>query len=1099
MKYNKYILVWIGWLCASWAVAQDISIPFFCGFEDSVELSQWTLNPKTSNAKDQWCVGTATHSEGRQSLYISNDSAQSAKHGVANNIILAYRTLKFPEKAAKYNISFDWKNMGGTDDRARLYVWIGPKVMLQSGFYIDKKGNSYGLLDVVSPNSSIISNRTLVEEKFNKLSDGTNTYSYLSNSKKWQNAFIKGDGSKPDVSLNLSKSTSKNEFIIAFIWINASHSTDPELLGACVDNIQIALAELKRPTNMSATMQCEDSMVVLNWETSLAFHDVEYRKTGSNDWRCMSDIPANAGLQQNFSFRLKQEGSYDFRVRGYNVSRMDTSAYATINNFVFWCPENHCINYIDLTGPNTECRHGEQSATSEWPDIPNDSLAVLDFGEEAMESRHTVNWIEDRYDPFTIGSKDFNGVPIAPLRTIPEGYLASVRLGNWDNGSERESITYSFVVDSMDQAILIMKYAILFEDPGHDDKQNLFNLEVLDPNDRVIDPTCGVVNFEFKDASEWNLAEEVSFNGSRKIAKLYWKDWTSIGLNLKHYHGKTLKVRVTVADCGKSGHASWAYFVMDCVSAKLETDNCGNSSTISVNAPEGFDYTWTNSKNSILGHDRTLDAEAGREVYTCEACLKELNGCCFTLSTTLDPRYPVPAYTYEWMPADCKNKVQFRNKSHVMNKRDTSEVHTLESCEQIAWEFTRNGYTQTTPEDNPLITCDPEGDTIIVTLRALIGGGMCDSVMQDTLYIPSILSQDSIINAQICEGETFIFAKQGYKQSGTYYDTHPNVAGCDSTCILNLTVHPNSEPSFVADTVCSLDLPYWFNGYSFVYPGVYTQNLKNQWTCDSVVTLSLQVVEKLELTVDQLPTLCADDEQLIIDYSVLHSTYDSLAVRFFSSEPQTAFYDQMIYDTAQNTIIYPYDETILPNHYRVQLEFYQHAACGNMVFDLEFDVQYRSSIIEQKWNDVLALLNSKYNGGYTFTAYQWYKDGAPIAGATQSYLYEELDTDALYTVELTRSDGVKMHTCPFRPTTHTDTYTFPTLAQPMQNIHIRRAAEQDSVVRVNIYTMLGQLYSTTPISQGAGDIIAPAICGNYVVELVYENNENKSQLLIVAQ
>ena len=145
------------------------------------------------------------------------------------------------------------------------------------------------------------------------------------------------------------------------------------------------------------------------------------------------------------------------------------------------------------------------------------------------------------------------------------------------------------------------------------------------------------------------------------------------------------------------------------------------------------------------------------------------------------------------------------------------------------------------------------------------------------------------------------------------------------------------------------------------------------------------MIDKLELQVDELPTLCADDEQLIIDYSVLKSSYDSLAVRFFSSKPQKAFYNQMIYDTAQTTIVYPYDETILPNHYRVQLEFYQHASCGNQIFDLEFDVQYRSSIIEQKWNDVLALLNSKYNGGYTFTTYQWYKNGRPIEGATKSY------------------------------------------------------------------------------------------------------------------
>lgn len=1093
MKYNKYILVLIGWLCASWAVAQDISIPFFCGFEDSVELSQWTLNPQTSDAKDQWCVGTATHSEGRKSLYISNDSAQSAKHGVDNNIVMAYRTIKFPRKG-KYNISFDWKNLGGIDDRARLYVWVGPKMMLTRDFYRDSRGTSYGLLDILNSSSSIIANANLVQDRFYKLSDGTNTYDYLAGSKKWQNVFVKGDGVKPEVSISLSQSAVLEEFVLAFIWINASHDTDPVQLGACVDNLQIASAELKRPFDLQATMHCEDSTVMISWESSLPSHDIEYRKTGSGTWRKFSDIPATSGLNQSYSFVIKQEGSYDFRVRGYNVSRTDTSAYASLNNFIFWCFDNHCINYIDLNSPTVVCRHDEDPDT--WPNICQDCIGVFNFGEESMESRHTVNWIEERYDPFTIGSKNMYDQPVEPLRTIPEGYLASVRLGNWDTGHERESITYSFVVDSMNQSILIMKYAILFEAiSGHDNAESLFNLEVLDSKGRLIDPTCGVVNFEFKDASEWNVATDVSHSG-RKIGELYWKDWSSIGLNLNRYHGETLQVRVTVADCGLGAHAAWAYFVLDCVSARLETENCGASSTISVHAPEGFDYTWTNSKDSILGHDQFLEASANRETYTCEACIKEMSGCCFTLSTVFEPRYPAPQFAYEWVPANCENLVQFYDKSHVMTKHDGQDVHTSEACEQVVWEFTRRGYTQTTPDENPLLLCDPYGDTIIVTLRASIGGGLCDSVMQDTIYIAPIITRDSIINAHICEGETFIFAKQGYKESGTYYDTKANFAGCDSTSVLNLTVHPHSEPTFASDTVCSTDLPYSFNGYSYIYPGTYSQDLKNQWECDSLVTLSLHVLEKLELDVEQLPTLCADNEQLIIDYTIMQSAFDSLAIRFFSSKPQTAFYNQTIYDNTRTTIVYPYDESILPDHYRVQLEFYQHAACGNQVFDLEFDVQYRSSIIEQKWNDVLALLNSKYNGGYTFSAYQWYKDGQAIPGATQSYLYQELDMNSQYSVELTRTDGVVISTCPFQPTVRTDVYQFPTLAQPSQKIPVRATGNM-CIAQVNIYNMMGQKYSTDFISGGQGEITAPALSGNYVVEMVYDDGERKSQLLVV--
>ena len=40
-------------------VAQDISFPFECGFEDSIEVSEWHLNVGADavNCNEQWMVG----------------------------------------------------------------------------------------------------------------------------------------------------------------------------------------------------------------------------------------------------------------------------------------------------------------------------------------------------------------------------------------------------------------------------------------------------------------------------------------------------------------------------------------------------------------------------------------------------------------------------------------------------------------------------------------------------------------------------------------------------------------------------------------------------------------------------------------------------------------------------------------------------------------------------------------------------------------------------------------------------------------------------------------------------------------------------------
>lgn len=1081
---SRYFIFLLFLLSASMLCAQQpIAVPYQCSFEDDTEIQQmWTLNPNTLNANDQWVVGGATYSDGVQSLYISNNDGLTTKYGDKPNVVIAYQTIRFPQRGS-YNISFDWKCIGD-ESKVKLYVCIIPEQWLNTGLYNDNKG-SYGLLDCVSESTGLFTNRNVLS-RMSKLTDGTNVYESLSGSKKWQNYSIRGDGANPETSISISSANLNSNFILAFIWANNNTEEDSCRMGACIDNIQIASATIKKPTDMSAEMHCEDSTLVVSWKSNSPIHDLEIKNVNSQTWSKFTNIAASDDTIQTYAIPMREEGNFNIRIRGYRGS--ETSAYTSLNNVVYWCPDNHCINYIDLTGPNTECRYGGMDV---WPNP--DKIGVLDFGEEAMESRHTVNWTEDRVDPLTTDSKDAYGRSVPGLKTVPDGYLASVRLGNWNNGSESESVTYDFVVDSVSQAILILKYAIVFEDPSHPGKQCSFNIVVLDSLNRKIDPTCGEASFVFDNASQWNKTSKEGFND------IYWKDWTSIGLDLRRYHGMALRVRVTTTDCGQGGHFGYAYYVLDCVSASIETDNCGSNSQIEISAPDGFDYTWTDSHGNIKGHDRILKADAGYEIYTCEACMKDASSCCFSLSTDLAPRYPAPQFDWQQVPQQCKNYIQFSNRSHVLVRHADGETHTTESCDQITWNFATKAGSFSTPADNPIVECDADGDTVYISLRAVLGGGQCDSILLDTLVIPSIKTKDSTIVASICEGETYIFAQQGYSATGVYSDAKLNVAGCDSITFLDLTVHQKSLEQYVRDTVCSSDLPYVLNGISYIYSDTYRQNLLNQYGCDSVVNLSLQVIDKLVVEVDSLPSLCANGQQLIIDYTMMQSRFDSLAVRFTSTTPQAAFYNQMIYDMLQTQVIYPYSDSIMPNHYHVQLEFYQHRSCGNQIFDLDFDMQYRASIVEQKWNDVLAILNSRYNGGYTFTAYQWYKDGLPISGETKPYLYQPLDINSEYSVALTRTDGVTIRSCAFTPTLHSDTMPFPTLAKVAQRLPIRRGATDSPVQQVRVYTMLGQLYSATDIVDGEGWIVAPALAGNYLVEMIYQDGESRAQHLVVIQ
>ena len=88
--------------------------------------------------------------------------------------------------------------------------------------------------------------------------------------------------------------------------------------------------------------------------------------------------------------------------------------------------------------------------------------------------------------------------------------------------------------------------------------------------------------------------------------------------------------------------------------------------------------------------------------------------------------------------------------------------------------------------------------------------------------------------------------------------------------------------------------------------------------------------------------------------------------------------------------------------------------CDERIFPVSFDVNFASTIVAAKWDNVLAILNEQYNGGYRFRSYQWYKNGQPIDGAVLSWYHDtNLDRTATYEVRLVLEDGTPLWICPF--------------------------------------------------------------------------------------
>lgn len=224
--------------------------------------------------------------------------------------------------------------------------------------------------------------------------------------------------------------------------------------------------------------------------------------------------------------------------------------------------------------------------------------------------RHVVNTASAGYDPRT-GNR---------LRIVPVGESASVRLGNPSTGSQAESISYTYTVDTNNYDLLFLKYAAVLQDPGHPQSQQpRLTLEILNTNNQQINPSCTYANFYASQSLGWNT-----------YGNVVWKDWTTVGVDLSQYHGQTIKVRMTTYDCNYSGHYGYAYIILSCGKKSVSLLNpCNSVETVHFSAPAGFNYTWYNSSNSVISHSQDIVVPADNSSYRCVCSFVGNSSCSF--------------------------------------------------------------------------------------------------------------------------------------------------------------------------------------------------------------------------------------------------------------------------------------------------------------------------------------------------------------------------------------------------------------------------------------------------------------------------------------
>lgn len=115
----------------------------------------------------------------------------------------------------------------------------------------------------------------------------------------------------------------------------------------------------------------------------------------------------------------------------------------------------------------------------------------------------------------------------------------------------------------------------------------------------------------------------------------------------------------------------------------------------------------------------------------------------------------------------------------------------------------------------------------------------CDSLL--TLNLTLNYSTTDTMTVTACESYDSPSGLYNWTTSGTYYDTIPNMAGCDSLLTINLTVNYTTSDSIVLTECDSFASPS--GNYTWTTSGIYHDTIPNMAGCDSLMTFNLTVLQ----------------------------------------------------------------------------------------------------------------------------------------------------------------------------------------------------------------------------------------------------------------
>ena len=258
-------------------------------------------------------------------------------------------------------------------------------------------------------------------------------------------------------------------------------------------------------------------------------------------------------------------------------------------------------------------------------------------------------------------------------------------------------------------------------------------------------------------------------------------------------------------------------------------------------------HTLTNNKIICVGSSYTVGTHTYTTSGTYTDTIHFAIGCDSIITTNLTVR----SKSYQIITKDLCVGQQFTlSNGKIITTSGTYKDTIPNFCDSII-EYHLNFYNNINTTQNAIICKGkshtlPKGNVVSVagiyrdTLQASFG---CDSIITTNLTVTNPIPFNN--NVTICSGKTFIRPNGNIvSTTGIYYDTIKAPNTCDSIVITNLTVTPYFQSTQIS-SVCrgkSFTLP---SGRSVQQSGIFKDTIKNNNGCDSIITTNLTVTNPI--------------------------------------------------------------------------------------------------------------------------------------------------------------------------------------------------------------------------------------------------------------